>query len=286
MTGAGAGVGAGATTEAAADATATTEAAADATATTEAAPGTASTPTQPSSPAPRVLVIVNDVDSPPGKFADWLAEAGIDADVRVAPEVGVPEPTELDRVDGLILLAGGLMPDETDRAPWLRGEADLVRRALDHDLPQLGVCLGGQLIAHVAGGTVQAQSGTPEKGYTWIDLTEAAAEDPVFSAVSARPAFLESHVDRIVDLPAEAVLLATSPACRIQAFRIGRAWGTQFHPEATAQNISRWDEEKLAKLGFNKDTLEREAEEREGDSLVEAKRLFTAFLTVVRDQRG
>lgn len=231
----------------------------------------------------RILVIVNDVDSHLGNFANWMIRAGVEFDVRIGPVSGAPGAGELRAYDGLILLGGGYMPDETDRAPWLAGEADLVRRGLDTDLPMLGVCLGGQLIAQVIGGEVRARTGTPEKGYTWIDLTEAAAEDPVFAGVASRSAFLESHVDRIVDLPAEAVLLATSPACRFQAFRIGRAWGTQFHPEASSDNISRWDPENLAGLGFNKEVLLREASEREADSLGEAQTLFSAFLSVVRE---
>lgn len=236
--------------------------------------------------ATRLLVVVNDVESPLGMLAPWMIAEDVEFDVRIGPASGVPTPAELDGYDGLVLLGGGLMPDETDRAPWLSDEAALVGHALETDVPQLGICLGGQLIAHVSGGEVRARTGEPEKGYTWIDLTAAAAADPVFSAVSPRSAFLESHVDRIVDLPAEATLLATSPACRIQAFRIGRAWGTQFHPEATARNISRWDEDKLARLGFNKDILLREAGEREEDSLREAKTLVTAFLSVVRSQRA
>lgn len=198
----------------------------------------------------------------------------------------LPEPSHLPDYDGLIMLGGGYMPDETDRAPWLEAEAALSRQALETDLPQFGICLGGQLIAHVNGGDVRARTGAPEKGHTWIDMTEEAAQDPVFSAIGDSAAFVESHVDRIVELPPEATLLATSTACRFQAFRIGNAWGTQFHPESTGHNIRSWDAEKLRELGFNKETLLEQAEERGEDSQRDAKALLSAFFDVVRNRRA
>ena len=231
----------------------------------------------------RLLVIVNDIESQPGLLTRWMISENVEFDLRIGGISPLPSPAELDVYDGLVMLGGGYMPDETDRAPWLADEAELVRRALETDLPQFGICLGGQLIAHVVGGDVRAQTGAPEKGYTRIDTTAEAAADPVFSAIRPRTAFVESHVDRIVALPEEATLLATSEACEFQAFRVGRAWGTQFHPESTRANIERWDAEKLQTLGFYKDTLLEEATELGPESERDSKALFSAFLAVVRN---
>lgn len=230
----------------------------------------------------RLLVIVNHIESQPGLLTQWMISEKVEFDLRIGGVSRLPEPSALSAYDGLIMLGGGYMPDETDRAPWLEAEARLSRHALETDLPQFGICLGGQLIAHVIGGDVRAQTGAPEKGYTWVDMTADAAQDPVFSAIGNRAAFVESHVDRIVELPPEATLLATSVACRIQAFRVGNAWGTQFHPESTGENIRHWDAEKLQELGFDKGTLLAEAEERGEDSRQDAKALLRAFLDVVR----
>ena len=232
----------------------------------------------------RLLVIVNDIESQPGLLTKWMISENIEFDLRIGGVSRLPEPSALTDYDGLIMLGGGYMPDETDRARWLAAEAALSRQALETDLPQFGICLGGQLIAHVIGGDVRARTGAPEKGYTWIDMTEDAAQDPVFSVIGTRAAFVESHVDRIVELPPEATLLASSTACRFQAFRVGNAWGTQFHPESTGQNIRNWDAKKLQELGFDKDTLLKQAEERGGDSQRDAKALLTAFLEVVRSK--
>lgn len=231
----------------------------------------------------RLLVIVNDIESQPGLLTRWMISENVEFDLRIGEVSPLPAPSELDGYDGLIMLGGGYMPDETDRAPWLADEAELVRHALATDLPQFGICLGGQLIAHVIGGDVRARTGAPEKGYTRIDTTAEAAADPVFSAIRPRTSFVESHVDRIVALPEEATLLARSEACEFQAFRVGRAWGTQFHPESTRANIERWDAEKLQTLGFDKDTLLEEAMELGPESEGDSKALFSAFLTVVRN---
>lgn len=231
----------------------------------------------------RLLVIVNDIESQPGQLTRWMISENVEFDLRIGGVSELPAPDALDDYDGLIMLGGGYMPDETDRAPWLSAEAELSKRALATDLPQFGICLGGQLIAHIIGGDVRAQTGEPEKGYTWIDTTAEAAADPVFSALPQRTSFVESHVDRIVSLPPEATLLASSQACEFQAFRVGNAWGTQFHPESTRENILRWDADKLQNLGFNKETLLKEATERGPDSERDAKALFTAFLAVVRN---
>lgn len=231
----------------------------------------------------RLLVIVNDIESQPGLLTRWMISENVEFDLRIGGISRLPSPAELDAYDGLVMLGGGYMPDETDRAPWLADEAELVRRGLETELPQFGICLGGQLIAHVVGGDVRAQTGAPEKGYTRIDTTAEAAADPVFSAIRPRTSFVESHVDRIVALPEEATLLATSEACEFQAFRVGRAWGTQFHPESTRANIERWDAEKLQTLGFDKDTLLEEATELGPESERDSKALFSAFLAVVRN---
>ena len=231
----------------------------------------------------RLLVIVNDIESQPGLLTRWMISENVEFDLRIGGASPLPSPAELDAYDGLVMLGGGYMPDETDRAPWLADEAELVRRGLETDLPQFGICLGGQLIAHVIGADVRAQTGAPEKGYTRIDTTDEAAADPVFSAIRPRTSFVESHVDRIVALPEEATLLATSEACEFQAFRVGRAWGTQFHPESTRENIERWDAAKLQTLGFDKDTLLEEAMELGPESERDSKALFSAFLAVVRN---
>ena len=94
-----------------------------------------------------------------------------------------------------------------------------------------------ELIARAAGATV-FRSSEPEVGWLPVELTDAAAGDPVATSLPERfDAFQWHHYTH--DLPAGAVELARSRVC-LQAFRLGQAWGVQFHPEVRAAQVETW----------------------------------------------
>ncbi|MFE4369088.1 type 1 glutamine amidotransferase [Streptomyces sp. NPDC056835] len=201
-----------------------------------------------------VLVVQNTPAGGPGRVGRWLREAGLDLEV-VRAYTGAPLPQSLgDRA--LIVLGGGFLPDEDGRAPWLPAVRRLAGQALADGNPALGICLGGQLLAHVAGGTVRGRSGEPECGSTPVRLRDEAREDPLFGGLSPVVPAMERHVDAVTELPPGAVWLADSERCRYQGFRLGeRAWGVQFHPEAEAADVLRWDRDWLRSRGFDPDGL-------------------------------
>lgn len=158
------------------------------------------------------------------------------------------------------MLGGGFLPDDDARAPWLAATRRLVAQALADGTPMLGICLGGQMLAQVAGGTVRASYGEPEYGSTAVHLRPEAADDPLLAGLGGTVPAIERHVDAVTRLPAGAVWLASSDSCPYQAFRVGeRAWGVQFHPEAEARNISAWDRTWLAGQGVDRDLLHARA---------------------------
>ncbi|MFE6995948.1 membrane dipeptidase [Microbacterium sp. NPDC057659] len=190
--------------------------------------------------APRVLVVVNAETSGPRRLGHWLEEEGLAVDAVLGSD-GLP--TDLSGYDGLVMLGGGLMPDDDDRAPWLAQERVLAREAIDADLPTLGICLGGQLLAHVAGGEVRASFGPKERGATLITPSPHGSEDALLSALEDAAHMIENHQDMITALPPDAVLLASSAAVENQAFRLGaHVRGLQFHPEVGAEDLTRWQE--------------------------------------------
>ncbi|NJP28930.1 type 1 glutamine amidotransferase [Microbispora hainanensis] len=203
---------------------------------------------------PRVLAVQNGAKGGPGRFGKWLEAAGVAVDVVTAFD-GSALPSRLEH-DGLLVLGGGYMPDDDDTAPWLPATRALVEQALARSVPYFGICLGGQMLASVGGGKVQADAGAPEHGSTSIAMRAEAADDVVFGGLPQVVPAIENHIDAVTALPPGAVWLAETERCPYQAFRLGeRAWGVQFHPEAGPERIRLWDAEHTRRRGLDIDEL-------------------------------
>ncbi|MBI3768411.1 MAG: type 1 glutamine amidotransferase [Deltaproteobacteria bacterium] len=188
-------------------------------------------------PAPRVLVLQHHPLEHLGAFADALGRGGARLET-VRSFAGERCPATLAPYDGLIVMGGPMSVGEDDLHPWLRDERALVAQALASDTPTLGVCLGSQLIAAVAGAPV-APGPVPEVGWYRIHPTAEAARDPLFADVTPFAA-LEWHRDAF-PLPLGAVALASSAQYPVQAFRLGRrVYGLLFHLEIDDALIGRW----------------------------------------------
>lgn len=234
--------------------------------------------------SPKVLVIVNSTSSAPRRLLPWLEEHGVTPVVQVGAD-GLPET--LDGYAGLVMLGGGLMPDDDDRAPWLPAERVLAAEAIAADIPTLGICLGGQLLAHVAGGEVKAKFGTPEVGMTTIAANDAGSQDAVLSSLNPAGPMVENHQDRITALPPEAELLASSEACEIQAFRLGQhVRGLQFHPEASAENVASWDADEIEAKGISAEQLVADARSKDADNTSRSAALVRGFADEVLAHAG
>lgn len=150
------------------------------------------------------------------------------------PGAAVPDVSV---ADALIFMGGPMSVN--DGLPYLETEMSLIRDAVRRGQPVFGVCLGAQLIARALGARVQPN---PQKEIGWFDieLTEAARADPVFHGLDSPLKIFQWHGETF-GLPEGATLLASSAACRNQAFRLGAAtYGIQFHPEVTPDMISDW----------------------------------------------
>jgi GMP synthase (glutamine-hydrolysing) len=186
-----------------------------------------------------ILVIENDLDAPAAMVGRWLQEAGAELEV-CTPETGQPVPADLTGRSAFVVLGGAMNAYDDEAAPWLPQVRRLLSEAVRTELPTLGICLGAQLLAVAAGGRV-SEAETPEYGSQLVAKRQAAANDPLFRELPITPDVLQWHVDEVSELPPGAVLLASSPVCEVQAFRVGRlAWGTQFHIETTPQIVAEW----------------------------------------------
>lgn len=202
----------------------------------------------------RALVITHTVNETAGTLADWLPAAGVDL-VDCRPWDGDAVPTDLVGYDALVVMGGPQQAYDDRSAPWLAATKDLLRVAVRDDVPVLGVCLGGQLLAEATGGRVVPGTEGPEVGARLVAKRDAAVDDPVFGPLPLSPVVVQWHWDAVVDLPPGAVLLASSPRYPHQAFRIGRAaYGLQFHIEPPADLVRRWaavDADEISAAGLD-----------------------------------
>ena len=125
--------------------------------------------------------------------------------------------------------------------PWLADVRALLARAVTQRVPTLAICLGAQLLALATGGGVARMAKGPEAGIRLVAKRDAAADDPLLAGLPFTPDVVQFHSDEVNRLPAGAALLAVSPHCTNQAFRVGTcAWGLQFHIETTPDLLRTW----------------------------------------------
>jgi GMP synthase (glutamine-hydrolysing) len=185
---------------------------------------------------PRFLVLQHADCEPPAAFGDELIARDYEL-VRVALDLGEDLPPWYSFA-GVIAMGGPMGTYEIDRFPWLVEEIRFIAEVVEAGVPFWGVCLGAQLLAAAAGGTV-APGPEPEVGVMSVQLTDEAASDPVFDIAPEQIETLQWHGDTYT-LPPGAIQLARSATIPQQAFRVGSAYGLQFHLEATADMVAEW----------------------------------------------
>ena len=165
-----------------------------------------------------------------GSIEAWLS----DRDARVT-FTRFFEPARLPAladIDFVIALGGPMSVNDEEQLPWLREEKRFVAEAIAGDKVVLGICLGAQLIASALGARVYPG---PEKEIGWFPVFAEPAVPGAFVFPAATEVF-HWHGETF-DLPAGAVHLARSAACRNQAFQVGkRVIGLQFHLETTPES--------------------------------------------------
>jgi len=224
--------------------------------------------TEPAERAPlRALILQHEEPTPPGHVTEWLEGHGAEMDVfRMDLDEPKADPEDYD----LIVSLGSEFAAYDDSHRFVTTEAELMRRAVDANVPILGLCFGGQMLARVLGGEVYRGS---ESEIGWLPVRTREPE-----LVPEGPWF-QWHFDVITAPPDAAVLAETDLGT--QAFVAGRSLGLQFHPEVTPEIMDEWVatyRHELDAEGIDPDALLEETNRRAGESKRTSWRLLEGFL--------
>ena len=165
-----------------------------------------------------------------GNIQPWLAQHNAEIHYcRLYANEPLPEVAD---VDLLVVLGGPMSVNDESHYPWLVAEKVFLAQAIAAEKPIVGICLGAQLIASCQGARIYSNYA---KEIGWFDITAVAALGDVLSLPANMHVF-HWHGETF-ELPAKAVLLASSVACNNQIFQLGkRVIGLQCHLETTEEN--------------------------------------------------
>ncbi|MFN4336762.1 MAG: type 1 glutamine amidotransferase [Candidatus Nitrosocaldus sp.] len=226
---------------------------------------------------PRVLAVQNAACEHLGTLKHMFEHDGFSIDTVLATKEKLPDT--LEGYDALIVLGGPA--SAYDDLAYLRREGMLIHDALKYSIPMLGICLGSQLLARVAGARVY-KGHMKEIGWYTASITEHGLRS-VFRGLDDNILVFHWHNDTY-DLASNAVRLAYSSNYPNQAFLIGNAIGIQFHVEVDGQMIHEWVEEysqEMNSIGINKDMLLEDVKHRVGMLEHTANILYRNFRNMI-----
>lgn len=172
----------------------------------------------------------------PGHLANFLDRQGLPWKL-LCIDAGDTVPTAADAFAGLVFMGGPMSVN--DALPWIAPSLALIRAAVAADIPVLGHCLGGQLIAAALGGTITRN---PIKEIGW-GRVQAVAGTPARHWLGDVVEFEAFHWHgETFSIPSGAERILESAYCANQAFVLGKHLAMQCHVEMTEAMIQDWCE--------------------------------------------
>lgn len=223
--------------------------------------------------AKSALVLIHEPDGPAGEVGVRLSERGFELTEHVIlPEAG-PQPFPCFDGYDLLVVMGSECSLTSERPAWLEQEIKLLG---DTQIPVLGICFGGQILAEANGGRVET---SPVTEIGWCQITNpGGSTNPIGSGP-----WLEWHHDRF-EAPPQAELLAVNDTSQ-QMFRLGRSLGTQFHPEVNLAHVKLWldnsEPDYIERHSIDVDALLAETEQREPANIAQCHQFVDWYLDSV-----
>lgn len=191
-----------------------------------------------------IAVIQNWEIETPGLLAELFDQQQVDYRLyhNYANDT-LPEPSEL---EAAILLGCPISVNSYREHQFLTDLYSFTASAIRKELPLLGICYGGQLIADVLGAKVEPNR-VKEIGLYTVSLTESGQQDSLFDGFEQTFEVFHWHGDTF-KIPRGSELLVEGVDCKNQSFRKGNAVAVQFHLEVTEHDLAKWCDEYATEL--------------------------------------
>ena len=195
--------------------------------------------------APKILIILHQATSTPGRVGTQLQNMGYQLEVR-RPPLGDQLPETMEEYAGAVIFGGPMSANDNDE--YVSRETDWIGVPLKENKPFLGICLGAQMLSkHMGGSVMPNEREFAEVGYYPISPTQAGK-----AVVEEWPEMIYQWHREGFTLPASCTLLASSEEYPIQAMRCGdHCYGLQFHTELTYMMLNRWTIKGAARFSLN-----------------------------------
>jgi GMP synthase-like glutamine amidotransferase len=169
----------------------------------------------------------------PGYFATFLDAHSI-AWQLICIDEGNAVPASVGEFSGLCFMGGPMSVN--DPLPWIPPALELIRTAVAVNVPVIGHCLGGQLMAKAMGGVIARN---PVKEIGWGEVTASGKAEDWLGNIERFEAF-HWHGETFT-LPEGTQRILQSTYCANQAFVLGPHLGLQCHVEMTEAMIRLWN---------------------------------------------
>jgi GMP synthase-like glutamine amidotransferase len=189
----------------------------------------------------------------PGYFATFLQQHKLPFQL-ICIDQQETVPTDIGKYCALVFMGGPMSVN--DDLPWIDQELNLIKLAARIDMPILGHCLGGQLIAKALGGTV-TRNQVKEIGWHPVTRIDNASTDDWLHGLPDTFEVFHWHGETF-SIPEGAEPLLSSPFCQHQAFAIGNTLALQCHVEMTVPMVEQWVSLYQHELQIQTDSLQSE----------------------------
>jgi GMP synthase-like glutamine amidotransferase len=229
-----------------------------------------------------ILILQHIEIEGPGYISKFFKEKHLQVKIIKPYRENIPQDV-LKKTEALVILGGPMNVDEEKKYSFLKEEKKFIKKALKKNIPILGICLGGQLLARIGGAKVK-KAPYEEIGWFKIKLTDEGKKDLLFKGCPKSLLVFQWHEDEF-EIPKDGVLLAKSEDF-FQAFRLGKnAYGLQFHIEVTPKMIKFWINKYFGKKERkNKEHIVFEAYDYQDKYLKQSEIILNNFYQIIKNK--